>query len=110
LLDEHNRLMFGSGAKPMGEFTRILESLWCRQVVARQLTLPWGLSAIRRRTLQFGKKSIPPASSFVANFTRSRNLRGVTRKENQYIRLWLFSSPGSVWFDDVRLRELPQQN
>jgi hypothetical protein len=42
LLEEHNRVMFGAGAKPMDKFIRILESLWCSKIVGNTFDTPIG--------------------------------------------------------------------
>lgn len=42
LFNEHNRLMFGSGAKAMGKFFRMLEKLWCVKVVGNTVNTPLG--------------------------------------------------------------------
>ena len=42
LLNEHNEKMFGSGAKPMGEFFNIIEDLWLNKCLGKTVDTPLG--------------------------------------------------------------------
>jgi len=56
LLDEHDRLMFGAGAKPMGTFFRIFERKWVYGICGRIVDTPIGPTCVPPTALDLWTK------------------------------------------------------